>query len=406
MTDRPLRILMISDVYFPRVNGVSTSIRTFRRELQALGHTVTLIAPEYPGHTDQEPDIIRIPSRGVLLDPEDRMMRRHAIDALWPALKKQQFDVLHIHTPFIAHYAGIYLAAQLGIPVVESYHTFFEEYLYHYVPLVPRSVMRFMARRVTVSQCHAVQHIVSPSRAMQDALRDYGVRTPIEILPTGLEVSQYRLGDGARFRDAHGIAPERPTLLYVGRVAHEKNINFLVHCFKQVHAAIPEALLMIVGEGPALTHLRDLVRKLRLQDAVKFIGYLDRDSTLLDCYRSGDLFVFASRTETQGLVLLEALAQGTPVVSTMHMGTRDVLEGTHGTRIVNEDQGEFSAACIELLRDPNARQRLAARAPNDAARWSSRQMAERLVRLYTNMIDQAAATHRQSKSVIAPAMPT
>ncbi|MGC3982615.1 MAG: glycosyltransferase [Steroidobacteraceae bacterium] len=385
MTNRPLRILMISDVYFPRVNGVSTSIRTFRRELQAQGHEVTLIAPAYPGHTAEEPDIIRIPSRGVLMDPEDRMMRRHEIDTLWPVLKKQRFDVLHIHTPFIAHYAGLFLAAHLGIPVVESYHTFFEEYLYHYVPLVPRRVMRFFARRVTVSQCAAVQRIISPSRAMQDALRNYGVQTHIDILPTGLEASQFKLGDGARFRKKYGIAADRPTLLYIGRVAHEKNIDFLVRCFQRVHAELPEALLLIVGEGPALGHLKNLAAELKLGDAVQFVGYLDRDTELLDCYRAGDLFVFASRTETQGLVLLEALAQGTPVVSTMHMGTRDVLTGTFGTRVVNEDEAEFSAACVELLRNQAARQQLAAHATNDAVRWSSREMAERLVRLYTQL---------------------
>jgi 1,2-diacylglycerol 3-alpha-glucosyltransferase len=385
MSVRPLRILMISDVYFPRVNGVSTSIRTFRRELQAMGHHISLIAPGYPGHSAVEPDIIRIPSRGVPMDPEDRMMRRRDIEQLLPQLKQQRFDVLHIHTPFIAHYAGLYLAAALQIPVVESYHTFFEEYLYHYVPLLPRSLLRWLARRVTVSQCNAVQQVIAPSLAMQDALQDYGVRTAITILPTGLEASQFRLGDGARFRTKHGIAATRPTLLYVGRVAFEKNIDFLVHSFQRVHAAMPDALLMIVGEGPATAHLQALVAKLGLNSAVKFIGYLDRDSELLDCYRSGDLFVFASRTETQGLVLLEALAQGTPVISTMHMGTRDVLANTQGTRIVNEDLTEFSAACIELLQNTTARQSMAVVAPQDAQRWASSEMAGRVVRVYEEL---------------------
>jgi glycosyltransferase involved in cell wall biosynthesis len=392
MTSRPLRILMISDVYFPRVNGVSTSIRTFRRELQALGHSVTLIAPEYSGDNTTDPDIIRIASRGVPMDPEDRMMRRAAIDALLPMLKQKQFDVLHIHTPFIAHYAGLYLARALNIPVVESYHTFFEEYLYHYVPLLPRALLRLLARRVTVSQCNAVQQVIAPSRAMQDALRNYGVQADITILPTGLEASQFKLGDGARFRAKQGIEINRPALLYVGRVAHEKNIDFLVHCFTQVHAALPDALLMIVGEGPALPHLRALTEKLELKQAVKFIGYLDRDTELLDCYRAGDVFVFASRTETQGLVLLEALAQGTPVVSTMHMGTRDVLHNTHGTRIVGEDQTEFAQACIALLRDNAARKQLADNATQDAQRWSSQEMAERLVSLYASLLDQDAST--------------
>lgn len=281
MTHRPLRILMISDVYFPRVNGVSTSIRTFRRELLAQGHEVTLIAPAYPGYVDTDNNILRVTARQVPMDPEDRMMRRHEIDALWPSLKQQRFDVLHIHTPFIAHYAGLYLARQLNIPVVETYHTFFEEYLYHYVPLVPRALMRLIARRVTVSQCNAVQRVIAPSRAMLDALQNYGVRSPVDILPTGLEASQLKLGEGARFRAKHGIEQGRPTLLYVGRVAHEKNIDFLVNCFKRVHAALPSALLLIVGEGPAREHLHSLVHKLQLDSAVKFIGYLDRDTELL-----------------------------------------------------------------------------------------------------------------------------
>ena len=223
-----MRILMITDVYFPRVNGVSTSIRSFRHELLALGHHVTLIAPAYPtGVNQDEENIVRIPSRYVPRDPEDRMMRRGHIDRLIPTLQQQRFDIVHIHTPFIAHYAGIKLARALNLPTVETYHTFFEEYLHHYVPLIPRPVMRFLARRFTVSQCNAVNQVIAPSRAMHEGLTDYGVSTPIHILPTGLEANQFKHGDGAHFRAKHNIPTDWPVLLYVGRVAHEKNIGFL-----------------------------------------------------------------------------------------------------------------------------------------------------------------------------------
>lgn len=391
-----MRILMISDVYFPRVNGVSTSIRTFRRELQALGHQVTLIAPAYGNHADDDADIIRIPSRGVPRDPEDRMMKRSHIGRLLPELQRQGFDVVHIQTPFIAHYAGLHLARELSVPTVETYHTFFEEYLYHYVPLVPRAWMKFLARRVTMSQCNAVDRIVSPSRAMQDALLKYGVASTIDVLPTGLEANQFKLGNGSRFRTKHGIDSNRPTLLYVGRVAHEKNIDFLVHMFKRVLPQTPNALLLIVGEGPAQAHLKQLVRNIGAAESVRFIGYLERDSELLDCYQSGDLFVFASRTETQGLVLLEALAQGTPVVSTVHMGTRDVLEPARGARIVDDNIDAFSQAVIELLNDGATRTRLSMLAPLDAAKWSSREMAERLTALYGKTIELKRASKLNS----------
>jgi glycosyltransferase involved in cell wall biosynthesis len=384
-----MRILMISDVYFPRVNGVSTSIRTFRRELLALGHKVTLIAPAYPTPSvDEDGDIVRIPSRGVWRDPEDRMMQRRSIDGLLPQLAQQDYDVVHIHTPFVAHYAGVALAQKLNLPVIESYHTFFEEYLYHYVPFVPRSLMRMLARRVTVSQCRAVDRLISPSRAMLAALTAYGVQTAIDVLPTGLDAKQFRLGDGARFREKYGIPADRPTLLYVGRVAHEKNIDFLLQMFAHVLIAIPNALLIIAGEGPAREHLRVQARRLRQPDAVMFIGYLDRETELLDCYRAGDLFVFASRTETQGLVLLEAMAQGTPVVSTMHMGTRDVLEHARGVQLVDEDEVAFARATTTLLGDAPARKQLSQLAPLDAAKWSARDMAERLLKTYSNTVAQ------------------
>jgi glycosyltransferase involved in cell wall biosynthesis len=130
-----MNILMISDVYFPRVNGVSTSIQTFRRQLERLGHPVTLIAPDYGRAAADEGGILRIPARRVVLDPEDRMMRARAVFRRLDTLARQRFDIIHIQTPFVAHHVGVRLSRRLNIPRVESYHTFFEEYLYHYVPI-------------------------------------------------------------------------------------------------------------------------------------------------------------------------------------------------------------------------------------------------------------------------------
>jgi glycosyltransferase involved in cell wall biosynthesis len=387
-----MRILMISDVYFPRVNGVSTSIRTFRRELIALGHEVTLVVPAYASAEGDDDDIIRVPSRKVPRDPEDRMMRRNFLDRLFPELLRRRCEIAHIQTPFVAHYAGVELAQRLRIPVVESYHTFFEEYLHHYVPIVPRGLMKLLARRFTVSQCKAVDRLISPSSAMKTALCDYGVRTKIEILPTGLDQAQFREGNGARFRLKHNIPSTAPTLLYVGRVAHEKNIGFLLQVFREVLSRIPNAIFVIAGEGPALPSLRAQAVELGIVERLKFIGYLDRDTELLDCYRAGDLFIFASRTETQGLVLLEALAQGTPVVSTAHMGTCDVLEHARGARIASDDIASFAQAVCDLLLNDTARERLGLLAPIDASKWSSRAFAERLARCYEGAIESRQNT--------------
>lgn len=381
-----MRILMISDVYFPRINGVSTSIQTFRRCLHQAGHETLLIAPEYPQNTNShEPDVMRVNSRYVPRDPEDRMMKPAAIRALLPALAARDFDVVHIQTPFVAHYLGVELARALGVPAVESYHTYFEEYLHHYVPLLPRAWMRWIARHFTRSQCKDLDALVVPSRAMQDALLAYGVSCPMHIIPTGLEMAQFTSADAAEFRRRLGIAPGAPTLVHVGRIAHEKNIDFLLRMLQRLREQAPDVVLIIAGEGPALAHCKELATKLDLNRHVRFVGYLSRDGELWDCYRAGDIFVFASRTETQGLVLLEALALGVPVVSTAYMGTVDILAPQRGALIAPDEEQAFADAVAQLLRDSPRRAALAAEAPGYAATWSASAMAEKLVALYQEL---------------------
>ncbi len=381
-----MRILMISDVSFPRVNGVSTSIATFRQSLQELGHETTLIAPDYPGHVESAPDVIRLPARQVPFDPEDRLMQSRPLRRLLPRLRSGVYDLVHIHTPFRAHYAGVKLGRQLGLPIVETYHTFFEEYFHHYAGFLPGGLTRRIARSMTLSQCRAVDALVVPSPQMLEKLREYGVAVRAQVLPTGIDQTRFTGGDGRRFRAAHGIHEDRPLLVHISRVAHEKNIDFIVRMLPRVVAALPDVLLVIAGEGPAESHLRSLVRRLGLSDNVLFVGYLDRHSSLLDCYRAGDAFVFASRTETQGLVLLEALALGTPVVSTAVMGTADVLKDAKGAIVVEEEEGAFAAAVLRVLQSRELRAQLSAVAPQDAQAWSAIGMAQRLLQFYASLL--------------------
>jgi glycosyltransferase involved in cell wall biosynthesis len=152
---------------------------------------------------------------------------------------------------------------------------------------------------------------------------------------------------------------------------------------------VPDVLLVIAGEGPAEGHIRKLVSTLGLDANVQFVGYMDRSTTLPDCYKAADVFVFASRTETQGLVLLEALAQETPVVSTAVMGTANVLEGMRGALIAPEDVVGFSALVASVLNDPAGRQSLSEKALDDAKAWSSSAMTERLVKYYERLISSS-----------------
>lgn len=390
-----LRILMLSDVYFPRINGVSTSINTFKNELESLGHQVTLIVPHYTPAEPTDPSVIRIPSRYLPFDPEDRAMRWSKIYKLEETLARENYDIVHIQTPFIAHYVGVSLAKKLGLPRVETYHTYFEEYLYHYIPFLPKSWLKNAARRYTKTQCNDLDAVIVPSTAMKEVLAGYGVNVFTEVLPTGIELEKFQHANGDQFRSRHNIALDRPTLVFIGRVAFEKNIDFLLQVVDAVRRTIPEVLLLIAGEGPALTHLKKLTVKLGLNNNVTFVGYLDRNKELLDCYACGDAFVFASNTETQGLVLLEAMALGVPLVSTAVMGTKDILAPNKGALVCNESVDEFAGGVITLLQDQALRTKLGNEALEYVKTWSANNMAQKLVNFYDNVI-QNTVNHKNA----------
>ena len=229
---------------------------------------------------------------------------------------------------------------------------------------------------------------------MRETLERYGVRTPIEIVPTGIPLLEFAGGDGMRFRAAHRIAPSRPVLLYVGRVASSRRTSS--SCSgrsRSVRRDVPDALLVVCGEGPALARLRRLARDLGIGEAVQFVGYLDGATRLLDCYRAADAFVFASRTETQGLVLLEAMALGVPVVSTAVMGTRDIVGPERAALVADDDEPDFAAQVVRVLRDPELRARgLPPTAANTRAPGARRRSPGGWRRLYRSVLVTRAAT--------------
>jgi glycosyltransferase involved in cell wall biosynthesis len=397
-----VKILFISDVYFPRVNGVSTSIRTFVGQLQEMGHTVHLIAPEYGVQTEDEAWIKRIPARGIYFDPEDKLMKYGvALDRL-SELRKEGYDLIHIHTPFVAHYLGLKLGHLLNVPCVETYHTFFEDYLHHYLPWIPTGLARSMARGISRRQCNAVNAIVAPSQPMLDVLREYGVKVKAEVIPTGLQAHSFAPADGDAFRTKHGIALKRHVLLYVGRVAFEKNISFLLDMVVELRKQKPGVLLIIAGEGPAEASLYKKVQELQLQNNIKFIGYLDRNTELNACYKAADVFVFSSKSETQGLVLLEAMAQAVPVVAIAELGTKSILIEGEGALIAPEDATVFADRVFSLINDDEKRQQLSVAAKKYAEkRWTSRAQAERMAQFYEQLLSQSGETETSNKLKIA-----
>ena len=386
---RPLHVLMVSDVYHPRINGVSTSIQTFRAALAALGIRVTVVAPDYAASSiaaDAMTNTVRLPSRTVPLDPEDRLMKWNALADLDRRLSRTEFDLVHVQTPFAAHYGGLRLARARGIPCIATYHTHFEEYLFHYIRFLPRSALRFAARCLARHQCNTLDAIVVPSQPMAATLRDYGVGTPLRVIPTGLPESQFLRGDGEQFRRAWGIAPERKVALFVGRAAHEKNIGFLLEMMVRACRQEPQLVLVIAGEGPALPALRRQAATLKVDDHVRFVGYLPREGGLRDCYAAADVFTFASLTETQGLVLLEAMAIGLPVLAIAALGAAEIILPERGAIAAAATPEAFAAQLVALLQQPARLTAMAGEGVAFAREWNASAQGARLAALYRELL--------------------
>ncbi|TNF38326.1 MAG: glycosyltransferase, partial [Gammaproteobacteria bacterium] len=253
-----------------------------------------------------------------------------------------------------------------------------------------------VARRFSSSQCNQVDAVVVPSTAMRAVLEKYGVKQRMDIIPTGIQVDERNTRvDPAKvqaFRQELGISMERPCLVHVGRIAFEKNIEFLIRVIAQVKQTIPDLAVIMAGEGPALSDIKAMVSQLELDNTVYFTGYLDRRTMLPVCYSAGDAFIFASRTETQGLVLLEAMALGIPVISTAVMGTRDILQPQQGALVAEDDVDDFAAKVIQMLHDRNLRSLLSKEASVYVHQWTSAEMAKRMLVFYDSVLENSQET--------------
>ncbi|MEZ5313768.1 MAG: glycosyltransferase [Thermoanaerobaculia bacterium] len=362
---------------------MSTSIRIFRRELRALDVAVPLVAPRYGGGDEGDDDaVVRVDGFRVPFDPEDRFVPAGRMVAAARALA---FDLVHVQTPFSAHTAGRRLARTRGVPLVETWHTDFEHYFEHYLPFVPAPPARWLARGIARRVGRAVDRLIVPTAEVGVALAACGVATPCTVVPTGLASGELGPGDGARFRRAHGIALDRPVAVHVGRIAGEKNLDFLLRAADLVRREVPGFLLVVAGEGPARAALERRAEELGLGPHLLWIGYLDRARELADAYCAGDLFAFSSLTETQGLVLLEAMSLGVPVVALAERGTRGLLAAGRGALVPEPDEAAFAAAMTTLLGDAALRVSLR-RGADRGRRMGADRFARRLVGVYEELL--------------------
>lgn len=376
-TKRSLRIAIFSDSYVPIVNGVSISIESLVQELRERGHSVHIFTTAFRGHRDADPNVHRFLSIRLPSAPGYPL----AIPPFYPwirAFRRRRFDIIHTHTPFTVGFVGLRWAESHGIPIVSTYHTLYQRYV-HYVPFVPRAYLLYRIAKHTNYYYNRCAHVIAPSEAAERSLRRHGVRSPISIIPTGTPKPK-TLSRGEA-REQLGIRDNEKVLLYVGRVAPEKNLPLLFEALALIVQQHPETRLWLVGDGPARKELQSLARDLGIGDKVRFVGAVPRRE-VDTFYIASDLFVFSSMTETQGLVIGEAMSYGLPAIAVDGGGAGENIQDDFNGYKVGNSPIQFAEKTLEVLANPALLGRLSEGARRSVKRWTVEDYCDAVLEVY------------------------
>lgn len=349
-----MNIGLFTDTYFPQVSGVATSIKTLKEQLEAQGHQVYIFTSTDPKVDEDmvEPHIYRFSSVPFVWFKDRRMTYRGGFQALQIA-KDLKLDIVHTQTEFSLGMIGKFVARQMKIPIVHTFHTNYEDYL-HYIAngkIIRPGGVAVIARNFM----HGMTGIISPSRQTFETLQAYKVEAPVVIIPTGVKIAHAASEDkSAALYEQLGLTSETPIVVSIGRVAFEKNIDAVLSAFAMVLQDVPTAKFIIVGDGPARSALEEHAASLDIKDSVIFVGEVEHDDTY-SYYRLGDVFASASTSETQGITFIESITADTPVVAIRSEYMDDLIHDENIGTLVDEPY-ELVPALVKYLQAKQAGQ--------------------------------------------------
>jgi glycosyltransferase involved in cell wall biosynthesis len=397
-----MNILILTNTYTPHVGGVARSVVAFSDEYRRRGHRVLIVAPEFAGMPAHEPDVVRIPAIqnfnasdfSVVLPVTPGLSDE--IDAFGP-------DIVHSQHPFLLGVTAVRVARHRRLPLVFTHHTLYEQYT-HYVPGDSPALKRFTIELAT-RYANLADQVFAPSESVERLLRQRGVATPIAVVPTGVYLEHFAQGDGAGFRRRLGIPEAAFVVGHLGRLAPEKNLEFLSREVVDFVRARPDAHFLVVGTGPSEEPMRELFGRAGLAGRLHIAGVLQKQE-LADALHAMDLFAFASKSETQGMVLTEAMAARLPVVALDAAGAREVVVDGHNGRLLKEaTPGAFAAALgwVANLEGAAMRQ-LQAAAGATAEAFSMARSADKALGRYEALVSRSATQPRGDETAWKKAM--
>ncbi|ACI19201.1 glycosyltransferase family 4 protein [Dictyoglomus thermophilum] len=382
-----MKIAFFTNNYLPNTGGAAIAVESYREALEKLGHEVFVFAPKYPPwfpryKDDSNKKVWRFPSFALkFITPQPIPL--YFSFFVEDFFKKQNFDIVHSHHPFVIGKTALKLAKKYRIPIVFTHHTQYHKYV-HYIPLIPEKISAKFAIQESVKYANQVDLVIAPTKEIKEMIINFGVKTRIEILPTGIDFSLWEKDISEEFLKNFPWKDKR-ILLYAGRLAKEKNIPFLFYSLEKLLKNRDDTIFLVVGDGEEKKNLENLIKKLNLEDKIILMGWYPREE-LVNFYKIAEIFVFASTTETQGLVTLEAMAGECAVVAIRAPGSMSLIEDGKEGFLVEEDLEEFSNKVELLLNNPELLKMMQKNAKIKAQEFSIDRSAIKLEELYRELI--------------------
>jgi len=381
-----MKIGMFTNCYPPSWGGLELSVINLCKGLEDAGHKTFVFAPQYPNWKDKEKNIFRYRSVYFNYGGIFYTIPIPFLSKIGNIISDLNLDIIHSHHPFLLGKEALKFSKKLDIPLVFTHHSKYEDYLY-YIPLVPESISKGCVRKAVAKYSNKCSAVIAPSTAIKKILREREVKVPIEVIPSGINVENFRKDTGKReaIRNKYKINNDDILLITVSRISEEKNMEFLLKAFAEIKKGAKNIKFLIVGDGAMKSELEEMSKDLHLEKEVIFTGLVSRDK-IIGLYQASDIFVFASLTETQGLVAVEAMAAGSPVVAIKASGIEDMVDDGKDGILTGNSIDEFSNGVLKVASDEDLRKKLSVQAKINSSKFSIELWIEKMVGLYEKLV--------------------
>ena len=381
-----MRIGFFTNYFIPSTGGIETSVANLCRGLKRAGHETFIFSPQYPNWTDKNENIFRYRSVHFNYGGYFYVIPIPFYSKMDLIIKSLNLDIIHSHQPYSLGNEALKYSKKLNIPLVFTYHINYREYS-HYIPFIPKSISQKLITRTTLNYSNKCDVVIDPSISIKKLLIDHEVNVPIEIIPSGININEFIKSKGKKddLRERYGINPEDVVLITTSRITEEKNIQFLIKSFLLIKKSCKNSKFIIIGDGAAKKTLEKLTIKLDVYKDVFFTGHIKKED-VIRLFQASDIFIFSSLTETQGIVVIEAIISGLPVVAIKSNGIEDIVQNDKNGILTENSVDEFSRSVLKIINDKELRDKLSNKANVYSKNYSIELWVEKTIKLYNNLI--------------------